>query len=343
MNSSRNKKNIWKEIKKPVLVLAPMAGYTDSAFRLICRGQGADLVMTELISADAIAFGKFEIEDSRFKVVVRSNRNKSTAELLSFYRAERPLAVQLFGKNPDNFGRASLWISQNLPVDGIDINMGCPTKKVIGSDHGAALLKNPKLAIEIVRMVKSNTSLPVSVKTRLGWQDDDEILEFAPLLAQAGIDAIIIHGRTYKDGFSGAAKWQNIYKVKEILGDKTVVIGNGDVGNGQNTGYRIQKLIENLDGVAIGRASFGNPSIFRDNIQFTNFQFSIEWKNSVLRHAGLVYEMKGDHGIIEFRKHMLAYLKGFYGAKELRKKAVQIETLADIDKILNELSQQKVK
>ena len=323
-------KNIWLKKNKPLKVLAPMAGYTDSAFRLLCREMGADLVVTELISADAVANNKFKIEKSKSKIEVFSNKNNTTAEMLTFFQAERPLVIQLFGKNPENFAKATKWIAANLSPDGIDINMGCPARKVVGSDHGAALLKKPELACEIVKAVKMETDLPVSVKTRLGWENDDEILGFAPKLAKAGINAITIHGRTYNDGFRGVARWGNIYKTKELLEDGIAVIGNGDRENFQFPISNFQ-----LDGIAIGRAAFGNPWIFGENLNF-EYQNSKILKDTILRHATLVLEAKGYHGLIEFRKHLVAYLRGLPEAKKLRMTAVKIECKEDIEKLLKE-------
>ena len=352
--------NFWKNLKRPIKVLAPMAGYTDSAFRLLCKEAGADVVVTELISADAIAYGKFRImnHESRIMVLSANSKPNSTGELLSFSERERPIVVQLFGKYPEKFGLAAKWITENLKPDGIDINMGCPARKVVGSDHGAALLKNPDLAVEIVEAVKANTNLPVSVKTRLGWDNDDEILGFAPRLAEAGIDAIIIHGRTYKDGFKGEARWENIYKVKEILGDKVVVIGNGDIGTNTKIQETITKQISNfkkqglkipnsyplapnilLDGVAIGRATFGKPWIFSGYGASGIEDQAL--KKTILKHAELTFETKGAKGIIEFRKHLLAYLKGFPNAKELRRSAVRIENMADVESVLSTIELQK--
>ena len=365
------KKSFWREIERPIKVLAPMAGYTDSAFRLICRSFGADVVMTELISADAVAYGKFEIRSStssdrpeqqsngrnqknqtnskseilnskQNKIIVESRKNVSTAELLSFCEAEKPLVVQLFGKHPEKFAIAAKWITENLKPDGIDINMGCPARKVVGSDHGAALLKNPELAFEIVKAVKENTNLPVSVKTRLGWDNDDQILEFAPKMISAGAEALIVHGRTYKDAFSGAARWENIYRLKKILGDKAVVIGNGDIQriisndkfliSNKITKFKIQNSKFSLDGVAIGRAAFGKPWIFSEN---TDNSIQIKaLKETILQHARLAFEDKGAKGIIEFRKHLLTYLKGFPNSKALRVEAVKIGNLSDIEQIL---------
>lgn len=392
------KNNIWKKKDGFLKVLAPMAGYTDSAFRQLCRLMGADLVVSELISADAIAYNKFKVKRTKLKTIVTSSNNSSTAEMLSFTEAERPFVVQLFGKYPEKFGLAAKWVTENLHPDGIDINMGCPARKVVGSDHGAALLKKPALAVEIVKAVKENTNLPVSVKTRLGWDSDDEILEFAPLLISAGIDAITIHGRTYKNAFSGTARWENIYKVKSDFGKNISVIGNGDVGKMtkvdptslselrgaeclmskvdptslsefrgaicpklddklpiSNKNCKLENENLSLDGIAVGRAAFGNPWIFSSNSQFSplhspnftgqaifNFQTDAkslaEYKQVVLRHAQLAYESKGEHGLIEFRKHLLVYLKGFPEAKKLRLAAVSVKSVEDVGEILGSIS-----
>lgn len=338
------KKNIWKKEGKFLKVLAPMAGYTDSAFRLLCREMGADLVVTELISADAIAYNKYKVKSTKLKVIVESNTKNNSAELLSYYKAERPLVVQLFGKYPEKFGKAAKWVTENLHPDGIDINMGCPARKVVGSDHGAALLKNPTLAVEIVKAVKANTDLPVSVKTRLGWENDDEILEFAPLLIEAGIDAITIHGRTYKDGFKGLSRWENIYKVKKEFGQNISVIGNGDVGEVESRKYQVSRGDKRiaLDGIAIGRAAFGNPWIFRETVKSRKYKVERgtkedlpEFKRVIMRHAELAFETKGEHGMVEFRKHLLAYLKGFPEAKKYRLMAVEIKSVDDVKAILH--------
>ncbi len=318
-----------------------MAGYTDSAFRVLCREFGADVVMTELTSADAVAYGKFKVKRSRLGTKVEAkNKNNATAELLSFSEKERPVVVQLFGKYPEKFGIAAKWITENLKPDGIDINMGCPARKVVGSDHGAALIKYPELAAKIVKAVKENTDLPVSVKTRLGWDGDDQIFEFAPVLFDAGIDALIIHGRNYKNGFSGNARWENIFKLKEMFPNK-VVIGNGDISKISNDKFLISNEMSNLqipntklflDGVAVGRSVFGKPWIFSKDSVSKN-----ELKKIILRHAILAYESKGDYGIIEFRKHLLEYLKGFANAKALRLKAVKVENIGDIKSIIAEI------
>ena len=345
MNIHLKENNFWQKEKKPIKVLAPMAGYTDSAFRLLCRQMGADVVMSELVSADAIAYGKFEVKKEILRVGKRElifnrvvgSKNHSTAELLSFFEEERPFVVQLFGKFPEKFGLAAKWLTENLHPDGIDINMGCPARKVVGSDHGAALLKDPSLACEIVRAVKVNTDLPVSVKTRLGWDDDDQILDFVPKLQDASIDSIMIHGRTYKDGFKGKARWENIYKVKEMVGDSLAVIGNGDLQsiffNNNSAIQQCNNLLPvTLDGFAIGRATFGQPWLFtKDSVSRE------ELKKIIQDHAELSFITKGERGMIEFRKHLLSYLKNFPGAKDLRKEAVSITTKEEVFTLVERL------
>jgi tRNA-dihydrouridine synthase B len=319
---------------------APMAGYTDAAFRLLCRGFGADVVITELISADAVAYAKAKFKNQNLKFKnnnkllhfnrLAGNKNRSTAELLSFFEEERPIVIQLFGKNPENFAKAAKWISENIKPDGIDINMGCPARKVVGSDHGAALLRNPELAATIIKSVKDNCDCPVSVKTRLGWQNDDEILGIIPAFIEAGISAITIHGRTYKDGFKGISRWKNIYKIKEKWGNNLIVVGNGDINEASDLNYSIM----NLDGVAVGRAMFGNPAIFS---KLKNKKEEHALNDLILKHATLAFQTKGDHGIVEFRKHLLAYLRGFSKAKELRVEAVKVKELDEITKIATRL------
>lgn len=335
--------NIWtKKDNKPLLVLAPMAGYTDSAFRQLCREFGADIVVSELISADAIAYGKFRIKNNELRIMDRGGRviaegkNRATAEMLSFSQKERPFVVQLFGKYPEKFAKAAKWVSEELKPDGIDINMGCPARKVVGSDHGAALLKNPDLAVEIVKAVKENTKLPVSVKTRLGWDSDEQILDFAPKLVESGVDAIIIHGRTYKDGFKGKARWHNIYQAKKLISYQLKsccsVIGNGDISSYEEAMERANNGAVELDGVAIGRAAFGKPWIFK------NTELGIKnsaLKELILRHARLAQKTKGERGIIEMRKHLLAYTKGLPNAKELRRELVEVEAIGEIKRIIN--------
>jgi len=315
-------KNYLSEIKKPILLLAPMAGYTDSAFRIVCKKQGANLLMTELISADAIAYS---VNKSREKIKLTPTYN-----LMKFCKTEMPIVIQLFGKNPANFVIATKWIEKNLKPSGIDINMGCPAKKVVRSDHGATLLRDQERGVAVVKAVRAATKLPLSVKTRLGWEKDDEILEFGPKLIEAGVDVLIIHGRTYKDGFANVARWENIYKLK-AQNPNAKIIGNGDI----KTYSEIIKKLGNLDGVAIGRGAVGNPFIFNSKFEKLSEPDQLEIKKTtIIEHARLAFETKGEKGIVELRKHLLAYFRGHPQAKSLRKKFVAVKTLSDIKKTL---------
>jgi len=319
-------KNCWQDLQKPILMLAPMAGYTDSAFRIVCKQQGADLLMTELISADAIA---------HWVTKSRDVKNTPTYKLMEFQKAEMPIIVQLFGKHPEKFAIAVKWIEENLKPAGIDINMGCPAKKVVKSDHGATLLRDQERGVTVVKAVRAATKLPLSVKTRLGWESDDEILEFAPKLISAGVDALIIHGRTYKDGFSNVARWDNIYKIKSKLksqNSKVAIIGNGDIKNQTD----IKERLRNLDGVAIGRGAVGNPFIFNRSYEelSDNEKLKIK-KKTIIEHAKLSFELKGEKGIIELRKHLLAFFKGHSRAKDLRKTFVAVKNISEVESALS--------
>lgn len=311
---------MWKNIKKPIKLLAPMAGYTDSVFRGLCRECGADIVMTELISADAIYYA---LKKSKQKLL-----DSKTYSLMRFEESERPIVVQLFGKDPEKFVVAARFIEKDLEADGIDLNLGCSVRKVLKSGHGAALLNDIDRAVEIIKSLKANTKLPISVKTRTGFSNPDEILDFGPQLAEAGADVIIIHGRTAKQGFSREADWSNIYKLKELL-PGTVIIGNGDISKYDDI---ILKL-RNLDGVAIGRATLGHPWIF------TGKQPSLEELIELIRkQANSAFKLKGKQGIVELRKHLIWYFKGFQNALNLRKEIVKIETVEDVEKIINKLA-----
>ena len=332
-------------MEKPILLLAPMAGYTDSAFRIICKRQGAALLMTELISADAISHfaGKSECRNPNVEINSKSHvpkfKTNPTYKLMEFQKEEMPIIVQLFGKHPEKFAVAAKWIEENLKPAGIDINMGCPARKVVGSDHGATLLRDQNRGVEVIKAVRAATKLSLSVKTRLGWESDDEILEFGPKLIAAGADALIIHGRTYCDGFSGNARWENIYAVKSKIQSSNVkVIGNGDIKKYDD----IIKSMKNLDGVAIGRGAIGNPFIFNPDFEkLPAAEKLVLKKETIIKHAKLAFEIKGKKGIVELRKHLLAYFKGYSRAKELRKKFVVVKNIADIEKILADIDNQE--
>ncbi|MBU1019009.1 tRNA dihydrouridine synthase DusB [Patescibacteria group bacterium] len=299
-----------------------MAGYTDSAFRQIVKKLAPDTIcITELISADGIKF-----------------KGKRTMEYLDFDESERPLIVQLFGKKPDFFQEAAQ-VVEAQKADGVNINMGCPARKVIGSMHGSALLTDPNLAEEIARTTVKATKLPVSIKMRIGFKEYDKkyFLDLIKRFEQAGIESLIIHGRTTSQGFSGEADWKPIYLAKKTL--KIPVIGNGDITSAKIA----KKRLKNLDGIMVGRATFGNPWIMAEiqatleGKKYTPPQSLEEKIPLILEHARLAIESKDRKGLLEMRKHLAAYIKGFPGASKFRGKLVQVESLKEIEEIFDDI------
>ncbi len=223
-------------------ILAPLAGYTDLAFRQLCREYGAGMCFSEMISSHGLAY-----------------RQQKTLQLTKTVEEERPTVLQLFGAKPDIMGAAAAMLS-DLPVDMIDINMGCPVKKVVKTGAGSALMKEPKLASEIIKQVSKNSRLPVSIKIRSGWtRETVNAVEFAQMAEDAGARLITVHGRTWAQGFSGRADWRIIGLVKKAV--SVPVVGNGDI---QTYNDGLAMMAETgCDGVMIGRAALGNPWIFQ--------------------------------------------------------------------------------
>lgn len=286
-----------------------MAGITDSPYRRIAKKWGAELVYTEMVSSNGLV-----------------HRDKKTFSLVRFKKCERPAVVQIFGKEAKKMAEAAKILEKEVKPDGIDINFGCPAKKVISLGHGAALMDEPKLAEKLVQAVRKTTLLPLSVKCRLGAKKKDEIFDFAKRMEKAGAAAIAIHGRTLKQGFKGEADWKPIYEVKKKT--KMIVIGNGDIKERRKIDKRLGE--GKIDGVMIGRGALGNPFIFS-----INRPSSIEKVIKVaLEHAKLAYKEKGKRGIIGMRKHLAWYIKGFPDSRKLRQRLARVESLGEIEKIL---------
>lgn len=310
--------NIWRG-KEILTALAPMADYTDSPFCRICREVASKsfIAFREMVSSEAI-----------------TRENEKTFKMCEFNEIERPIVIQIFGAEPKNIAEAANAICEKYKPDGIDINMGCPVPKISGKVlAGAALMKNYDKAVEIVRMLKKNKlSVPVSVKTRLGWSKEDEILTFAPKLEEAGADAITIHGRTKIQGYAGQANWKMIGEVKKII--SIPVIANGDIKSAED----IKKCLEitDADGVMIGRGALGNPWIFKnEDCEITNK----ELVDTVLRHARLHLERYGERGMVTFRKHLAWYFKGdriagIKNAKKLKAELMKINSIEELKNIL---------
>lgn len=322
----------WRTAPRPIVALAPMAGVTDASYRRFLKKLAPGIVLwSEFLSTDAIAYGA-----------------RKTISMMLFDPAlERPFIVQVFGKKPEHFLEAAKVIEQ-AGVDGIDINMGCPAARVVSSCHGSALLKNPDLAAELVAAVKKVVSLPVSVKTRLGWDTADTLIPFCRKLVEAGADALAIHGRTFAQKFSGAADWEPIYALKREMPGVTI-LGNGDIFCAADA---VAKL-GNLDGVMVGRGTIGNPWLMKEvcdalyalspnpspnggGVHSEPAPLSFAQKIPfILEHCALAVELKGERrGMLEMRRHLACYVKGITGAKELRARLVRVETIDDVRKIL---------
>lgn len=321
----------WSTASRPIIALAPMAGVTDASYRqMIKRIEPRTVVYTEFLSSDALAFG-----------------GKKTMKMMAFDPTiERPFIVQVFGHKPDHFLEAAKIIEQ-AGADGIDINMGCPAAKVVSSCHGAALIREPELAAELVHATVKAVSIPVSVKTRLGWDSKTSLVPFCLGLEAAGAKAFAIHGRRFCDKFTGDADWEPIYELKRHV--KVPVIGNGDITCAQDA----LSKIGNLDGVMIGRGTYGNPWVMKDvadalhlralnpdmpledlrsTISTLSFQEKIPF---ILEHCALSVKIKGEErGMMEMRRHLSSYVKGFDGASEMRQKLVRVETYEQAKEIL---------
>ncbi|MDP2709534.1 MAG: tRNA-dihydrouridine synthase [bacterium] len=317
MNKSQG---FWKKIPKPIYALAPMAGAADSAFRQICKSFGAAVVYSEMISATAVVYN-----------------SEKTLELMRFDKTERPFVVQLFGAKPEHFAVAAKFITKKIPArrnggkpDGIDINFGCPVKKVARQGAGAVLMNDLKLARKIIEAVIDNTSLPVSIKIRAKVGEMDA-LKFLRGIKDLNIAAVMIHGRSLAQGHSGEVDWQIIKQARQYFNG--LILANGGVKDKISADELL--ALSQADGLGIGQGALGRPWIFREvRSKKLEVRSREEIFKIMLAHARLVYKLKGQRGIMEMRKHLCWYAAGLPGAKKLRAELIKARNLKDIKKII---------
>ncbi len=303
------------------IFLAPMAGITDLPFRLICKENNAGLVYTEMVSSKALLY-----------------KDEKTKLLLKTCDKEKPLAVQIFGSDPEAIAYAADFTSKIGQI--VDINMGCPAPKVVKNGDGSKLLLNLELVEKIVKAAVNASSVPVTVKMRIGWDQEHIVaIEAAKIIEKAGASAITVHGRTRSQYYSGSADWDIIKKVKESV--NIPVIGNGDIRNC----YEAKKALEksNVDAIMIGRASLGNPWIFKQTVEYLKTGRVLpnptdeEKLDTIIKHLEMEIEEKGEFiAVREMRKHISAYTKNMKNSSQFRSIINTLESKEEVENALKE-------
>lgn len=308
------------------VVLAPMAGICNSAYRQICKDMGCGLIYAEMVSDKAITYN-----------------NQKTIDMLYMTEKERPISQQIFGSDKESFVEAAKFIEKEMKPDIIDINMGCPVPKVaVRAQAGSALLKNPAKIFDIVSSVVSAVNVPVTVKIRSGWDSNHiNAVEVAKVIEKAGASAICVHPRTRSQGYSGKADWNIIKEVKENV--SIPVIGNGDIKSPEDAKRMLEET--KCDAVMIGRGVLGNPWLIKNIVNYLDGKEVIDVSivdriDMCLKHLKLLDSLKNEKlACLEIRNHISWYFKGIKGANELKNKVYQTTSIHDIILLLNEFKE----
>ena len=315
------KQNFWLKLnrrKKPILALAPLAGFTDSAFRQICKKYGADVLYGEMASATALFYNQ-KIKGNTTLELLRHNRQK-----------EKYYVVQLFGSNPEHFAVAARIIAKEIKPDGLDINFGCPVPKIIKQGAGSGLMKDLKKSRAVIEAVLASTDLPVSVKIR-SQAGAVTALDFLKNISDLPVSAVMIHGRTLKQGFAGSSDWQVVKEARKYFSG--VILANGGINSLSNAKRALKESRAN--GLGLARGVLGRPWLFKEIKigRVINLKIKQIFKIA-LAHGELEQAQKGKRGIIEFRKHLVWYMQGMTGAAKLREQLVKVNNVSQIKKIL---------
>jgi len=299
------------------IFLAPMAGITDSVFRTLCKEQGADIVVSEMVSASGIFYG-----------------SPATTELASFHPSERPIGIQIFGADPDHLAYAASFIEKKFHPDFIDLNAGCPVTKVVKKNGGSSLLRDRHLFETIVRKVKDSISIPLTVKLRSGWKKYEWVdVEFAKIAESAGAAVVILHPRSQSMMFNGHSFWDRIAEVKKAV--SIPVVGNGDIWTAEDAKQMFDET--GCDAVMIGRGSYGNPWLFKqckqlmqgETVTYPSFE---DRKSMALRHLRAFCECYGEKRTAkEMKKHIAWYIRGIPGAARIRDSLFRTQTYGEIE------------
>jgi len=317
-----NNSSFWKKLNKPIFVLAPMADVTDVAFRRIIAKYGKpDVLWTEFVSADGLLFAD------------KAGREKLLKDL-EFSEVERPIVAQFFSARPDAMKEAA-GLASRLGFDGIDINMGCPDRSIEKQGAGAAMIKNPKLAREIIRAAKEGgNGLPVSVKTRIGY-NKDELETWLPELLAEEPAVVTIHARTRKEMSKVPARWEHVLRAVEIrdeMKSDALIFGNGDVESLADAKEKVEKW--HADGAMLGRAVFGNPWLFSKDGHIPTIE---ERLKTLVEHTKLFEELLGDYkNFAVMKKHYKAYVTGWDGARELRAQLMEVSNASEVEAVVSQ-------